>query len=123
MDKIRFWKWLCSLQIFYAIILTEQDQNWDSSHADFPSEEISSRSDFALLSFGEKPCPLSPLRGFLTPIPHPVQMSCVNIIPFVIPAEAGIQYYYYLNSPVFLVAKSSMVASTISKTSFFKPNL
>jgi hypothetical protein len=29
-------------------------------HADFPSEEISSRSDFTLLSCGEEPCSFSP---------------------------------------------------------------
>ena len=100
-------KWPCSLQIFNAIILTEQGKGWDSSHADFPSEEISSRSDFALLSFGEKPCPLSPLRGFLTPIPHPVHI--VVSISFFCHSRGGgnpvLIYYLYEIAALLSVAR------------------
>jgi hypothetical protein len=53
----------------------------DRQHADFPSEEISSRSDFTLLSCGEEPCPLSPHRGFL--IPHPSPFSIQYIFKFI----------------------------------------
>jgi hypothetical protein len=53
----------------------------DRQHADFPSEEISSRSDFTLLSCGEEPCPFSPHRGFL--IPHPSPFSILYIFKFI----------------------------------------
>jgi hypothetical protein len=53
----------------------------DRQHADFPSEEISSRSDFTLLSWGEEPCPFSPHRGFL--IPHPSPFSIQYIFKFI----------------------------------------
>jgi hypothetical protein len=53
----------------------------DRQHADFPSEEISSRSDFTLLSCGEEPCPFSPHRGFL--IPHPSPFSIQYIFKFI----------------------------------------
>jgi len=43
-------------------------------HADFPSEEISSRSDFALLSLRERNRARSVLTGASSPpIPHPYQ--------------------------------------------------
>jgi hypothetical protein len=49
----------------------------DRQHADFPSEEISSRSDFTLLSCGEEPCPFSPHRGFLIPHPSPFSIQYI----------------------------------------------
>jgi hypothetical protein len=59
----------------------------DRQHADFPSEEISSRSDFTLLSCGEEPCPFSPHRGFLTPHPSLYQMSFLITEKEMIPLE------------------------------------
>ena len=52
-------------------------------HADFPSEEISSRSDFAPLSLRERNRARSVLTGTSSPpIPHPYQFNIdISLIP------------------------------------------
>ncbi|MFO7865868.1 MAG: hypothetical protein R6V02_03510 [Candidatus Aminicenantes bacterium] len=48
----------------------------DRRHADVPSKDIRSDSGYALLSFGEEPCPLSLHTGRL--IHHPAPMATVQ---------------------------------------------